>query len=114
MIYLVLALTIIVAITLFRNPANRTRSFFTIYLGINAFAAAGIAFSIYNALPDTKPDPLENYLPSEWRQQTLLDGTTAQWADHFTAEQDEAARAKQPDTAGSTDQHRGGRLRDRP
>ena len=97
----ILALTIIAAITatgfaitLFRNPANRSRSVFTKYLVINAFAAAGIAFSIHNALPDTKPDPLENYLPTEWRHRTELVGGTAQWADHFTAEQDEAARAK--------------------
>ena len=104
MIYIILgilAFTIIAAITatgfaitLFRNPANRSRSVFTKYLVINAFAAAGIAFSIHNALPDTKPDPLENYLPTEWRHRTELVGGTAQWADHFTAEQDEAARAK--------------------
>ena len=101
MIYLIFGFAIIVAITaagfaiaLFRNPANRTRRVFTKYLVINAFAAAGIAFSIHNALPDTKTDPLENYLPTEWRQQTLLDTTTTQWSDHFTAEQDEAARAK--------------------
>ena len=101
MIYLTFAFAIIVGITaagfaiaLFRNPANRSKRVFTIYLGINAFAAAGIAFSIYNSLPDTKPDPLENYLLTEWRHRTELVGGTAQWADHFTAEQDEAARAK--------------------
>ena len=100
MIYLIFGFAIIVAITaagfaiaLFRNPANRTRRVFTKYLVINAFAAAGIAFSIHNALPDTKTDPLENYLPTEWGQQQL-DSTTTQWSDHFTAEQDEAARAK--------------------
>ena len=101
MIYLTFAFAIIVGITaagfaiaLFRNPANRSKSVFTIYLVINAFAAAGVAFSIHNALPDTKPDPLENYLPTEWRHRTELVGGAAQWADHFTAEQDEAARAK--------------------
>ena len=101
MIYLTFAFAIIVAVTaagfaiaLFRNPANRSKRVFTKYLGINAFAAAGIAFSIHNALPDTKTDPLENYLPTDWRQQTGLDSAATQWSDHFTAEQDEAARTK--------------------
>ena len=101
MIYLTFAFAIIVAVTaagfaiaLFKNTTNRTKSVFAKYLVINAFAAAGIAFSIHNALPDTKTDPLENYLPTDWRQQTELDSAATQWSDHFTAEQDEAARAK--------------------
>ena len=82
-------------IFLFLNPERWSRSLLAKYLVINATAAAGIAFSVHYALPDAKPSPLENALPPEWRQAVLPSSNTAnQWIDHFTPEEDEAARSE--------------------
>ena len=72
MIYLTFAYAAVVVamaagftIFLFINPERWSRSLLAKYLVINAIAGAGIAFSVHYALPDAKPNPLENALPPE-------------------------------------------------